>query len=193
MNYRYYRGSQVSAESVEFDITSQNGNYKTTCSIIVDLLICGISTFPCADGDDEELTLTQQLDILKLVQEERGKIIHKAGPKSLEDWENSGLGTFEDYFIPGDTVTEDLVEYFVNIMPPTTMRTDLIQIGEPFSHELDDGGCYRPTYNTFCKRDGVWWFVGWCFAQELTNRVTRASRLAERLNDIEKVIRKAEQ
>ena len=187
MKYRYHKGSRDSAECVEFDLYEENGDYKTTCVVNVYLLICGVSAFPCGNGDDETLDLYTQLEILSLVQEERGKIIHKAGAKSFKDWEDSGLGTFEDYFIPGDTVTEDLVEHFINIMPPTTMRPGFVQSGEPYSHEKDERGCYRDTYITFCINKGEWHFCGYCFAAQPTNRVMRPGKLAGRLYEVQKL------
>ena len=189
MNYRYYRGSENSAEAVEFDITNFKGDVVTTCSVNVDFLMCGINTFPCGDGTDEKLTPEIRYEILKFVEQEREKIIHKAGPKSMEDWENSGLRSFNEYFIPGDKVTEDVYDNFLDIMPPATMRRNLLQVGEPAAHEKDpETGKYRATYLTFERVNGEWYYVGECFIGETTNRRTYPGRLAEQLAEVEHTI-----
>lgn len=187
MKYTYYKGTENSREVVEFETTAEPLYRATMCVVDIDLLLCGVASFPCGSGDDVKLTLEQQRDILLLVQEERGKLIHKAGPKSLADWQNSGLRTFEEYFIPGDTVTEDLVGYFINIMPPHSMGS-IVQAGEPFSHENDGKGNYRATYITFAKKDGEWWFAGYCFSKETTNQISRRGRLAARIFDVQYLI-----
>lgn len=188
MKYTYYKGTENSREVVEFETTAEPLYRTTMCVVDIDLLLCGVASFPCGSGDDVKLTLEQQRDILLLIQEERGKLIHKAGPKSLADWQNSGLRTFEEYFLPGDTVTEDLVDYFTNIMPPQTMWNNLVQAGEPYSHERDVNGMPRATFLTFSKQDGQWYFAGYCFSKETKNQVTRRGRLAAKIFDIQYLI-----
>ena len=192
MNYRYLKGSEHSCESVEFDTA------ETTCVVNVDLLLCGVKKFPCGDGSDERLTTERRYEILKFVEQEREKLVHKDGAKSMEDWENSGLGSFDEFFFPGDTVAEDVYDNFLNILPPATMRQNLLQVGEPAAHEKDPAtGNYRATYSTFVRTDGLWWYAGECFRGETVNRRTRPGRLAERIAEVEKDIerenRKGEQ
>lgn len=98
MKYKYLRGSKDSREVFEFDI-SKRGQYITTCVVDVDLLLCGIKTFPCGNGDDFKLTGQQQLDILELVAAERRKITSGIEIKTMESWYGSGLN-FEDYYHP---------------------------------------------------------------------------------------------
>lgn len=187
--YTYLKGSENSREVVEFETTAEPLYRATTCVVDVDLLICGITTFPCGSGDDVKLTLEQRKDILTLVQEERGKMIHVPGPKTMQMWHDSGLRTFEEFFLPGDTVAEDIIEYFTNIMPPQTMWSGLLQAGEPYSHEYDQQtGKHRATYSTFSKVNGEWYFAGYCFSKETKNQVTRMGRLAAALFDVEYLI-----
>ena len=193
MKYTYHRGSENSQECVDFDLRRENGDYITTCVVNVDLLICGVSQHPCGNGDDEALSVKEQLDVLNLVEQERNKLIHKEGAKSLQDWKDSGLRTFEEYFQPGDIVTEDLVEYFVNILPPRTCYAGFVQAGEAFSHEKNDKGIYKAIYVTFVKPKGQWVFAGWCFGGEITNINNRPGRLEERIRELKERIRKAEQ
>ena len=170
--YRYIRGSRDNREAVEFDI-SKRGQYITTCVVDVSLLLCGILSFPCGNGDDVTLTGQHQLDILELVQAEREKITSGIEVKTMESWYGSGLN-FDDYCFPGDTVGEDIVDYFVNVVPPVTLRYDCIQAGEEHSSEPDGSGKYRATYTTFHRMgDGRCRFDGYCFKGENQNRVDK--------------------
>lgn len=187
MNYRYYRGSEHSRETVEFDTK------ETTCVVNIDLLICGIKSFPCGNGDDIRLTTQERYDILKFVEAERNKFIHKAGAKSMEDWENSGLGSFDEYFFPGDTVTEDVYLNFLNILPPAVNRGGLLQVGEAAAFETDpETGKQRSTYTTFANVNGEWWYAGECFIGETVNRRTRPGNLERAIMKTEKELKKAE-
>ena len=190
MNYRYIKGSEHRREAVEFDLKEL---HPTTCVVDVDLLLCGITAVRCVNDAYIILTLEQQRDILNLVTEERGKMIHAAGPKSMQSWEESGLGSFDEFFLPGDTVTEDVYDNFLDILPPATMRQNLLQVGEPAAHEKDpDTGKYRATYSTFVRTDGLWWYAGECFLGETVNRRTRPGRLEKRLAEVEKLIKAEE-
>lgn len=192
MKYKYLRGSKDSREVFEFDI-SKRGQYITTCVVDVDLLLCGIKTFPCGNGDDFKLTGQQQLDILELVAAERRKITSGIEIKTMESWYGSGLN-FEDYCFPGDTVGEDIVDYFVNVVPPVTLRYDCVQAGEEHSCEPDGSGKYRATYTTFHRTgDGRFRFDGYCFKGENQNRVEKTysqqrfeKRLAEAREEAER-------
>ena len=170
--YKYLRGSRDSREIVEFDI-SKRGQYITTCVVDVDLLLCGILSFPCGNGDDVTLTGQRQLDILELVQAEREKITSGIEVKTMESWYGSGLN-FDDYCFPGDTVGEDIVDYFVNVVSPVTLRYDCMQAGEEHSCEPDGSGKYRATYTTFHRTGDVRFrFDGYCFKGENQNRVEK--------------------
>ena len=190
--YKYLRGSRDSREVVEFDI-SKRGQYITTCVADVSLLLCGILSFPCGNGDDVTLNGQQQLDILELVQAEREKITSGIEVKTMESWYGSGLN-FDDYCFPGDTVGEDIVDYFVNAVPPVTLRYDCIQAGEEHSCEPDGYGKCRATYTTFHRTgDGRCRFDGYCFEGENQNRVEKTysqqrfeKRLAEAREEAEK-------
>ena len=190
--YKYLRGSRDSREIVEFDI-SKRGQYITTCVVDVDLLLCGILSFPCGNGDDVTLTGQQQLDILELVQAEREKITSGIEVKTMESWYGSGLN-FDDYCYPGYTVGEDNVDYIENVVSPVTLRYDCMQAGEEHSCEPDGSGKYRATYTTFHRTgDGRCRFDGYCFKGENQNRVEKTysqqrfeKRLAEAREEAER-------
>lgn len=182
--YRYIRGGERSREAVEWDI-KRGGQYITTCVVDVDLLICGIRAFPCGNGDDVKLTPEQRLAILETVQEERRRILDRYPVKTYKGWYESGLPTFEDYCKPGDEVDEELVDYFVNSVPPVLMLSFCTQAGEPYSSEPgDERNCYRPTFTTFHDLGGGRWrFDGYCFYKENVNRVNRGTRLEQRIEE----------
>lgn len=72
--------------------------------------------------------------------------------------------SFCDIVNPGDAVSEEIVYDFLCALPPTTNRANLMQSGEPYSHRLDPRtGCYEPTYITFQRREGQWYYCGCCF------------------------------
>lgn len=186
--YRYLKGTDYSSrERVEFDLQGSEGDMPTTCVVDVDLLLCGIKTAPCGNGEDIKLTTEQITEILKFVQEEREKIITATTPKSHESWRESGLGKFGEYFRVGDEVTEELVDYFMDLLPPAFMGYGMLQVGEPYSSELDpDTNTWRNTYTTFAKSEGKWKYVGECFYKQDINRVKQLDRLERALGEIEK-------
>ena len=137
-------------------------------------------------GQRVYLSDKEALEILALVREERDKVIHISGDKSMASWRESGLNYFETYFIPGDTVTADVVDHYINIYPPLAMRSEYVQAGEPYNRERNpDTGALQSTYITFYRYQGMWWFAGYCFANEKTNRVMDYDRLARRIDELE--------
>lgn len=94
---------------------------------------------------------------------------------SMADW--SAVGDFEKAAKPGDLVDEEIVEEFVNCLPPTTLRGDLVQAGEPYSHQYDpEADRWRATYTTFAKVDGEWTYCGKCFVGKC--RITKMPDIA---------------
>lgn len=189
--YRYIKGSEKQRESVEFSLPAGENEKATVCTVNVDMLLCGVRKAQCGDFEAITLTARQTVDILRLVTEEREKIITATSPKSNESWHESGLGDFGEYFRIGDEVTEELVDYFMDLLPPAYMGYGMLQVGEPYSHENDpETGKYRATYTTFIKSDGKWRYVGECFYKQETNRATRNDRLARALNEAETLLGK---
>lgn len=81
---------------------------------------------------------------------------------TMDLWKASG--DFEKAANPGDLVDEEVVEEFVGLLPPTTLRGNLVQVGEPYSCQYDpDTDRWRSTYTTFAKVDGKWTYCGKCF------------------------------
>lgn len=91
--------------------------------------------------------------------------------KTLAGWYESDCGSFEAYCKPGELVDEDMVDYFLNILPPRAMRAGYIQAGEPYSTAMDpETNKTSGTYITFAKvRKGVWEYKGHCFPNKDVN------------------------
>lgn len=72
----------------------------------------------------------------------------------------------------GDLVEEQVVDNFMDMLPPACMRSDCSQVGEPYSHRIDEKtGKSRPTFATFRRVEkGVWEYRGNCFRGENTER-----------------------
>jgi hypothetical protein len=72
----------------------------------------------------------------------------------------------------GDLVTRQVVDNFMDALPPASMRYDCSQLGEPYSHMKDPAsGRIRPTFLTFrAIACGVWMCCGHCFAGENVER-----------------------
>lgn len=187
--YRYIKGTENNREMVEFEGLSEPLRQAVTMHIDVDLLLCGINKAQYGNGCSVELEPRQRYDILKLVQEEREKIITATSPKSQQSWHDSGLGQFGEYFRVGDEVTEELVDYFMDLLPPAYMGYGMLQVGEPYSHENDpDTGKWRATYTTFVKSEGKWRYVGECFYKQEINRVKNHDRVAKALAEAEREV-----
>jgi hypothetical protein len=86
---------------------------------------------------------------------------------TMEDWQEAG--DFGSIAKPGDAVDERIVDEFLNCVPPRTMRANLVQCGEPYGHREDPRtGGWRPTFITFERRLGQWYYRGHCFSGEVS-------------------------
>lgn len=84
--------------------------------------------------------------------------------KTMKDWHESKIGSFDQFCKPGDIVGQDIVDEFVNSLPPVTQHSNFVQTGEPYSHELDkEDNKFKATYTTFEKEQGNWVYKGNCF------------------------------
>lgn len=110
------------------------------------------------------------LRIMKQEYQEALRETEALKPKTMEGWRVFAEETHEysmyAYLQKGDVVGEDVVNYFVNMLPPATNRASLVQIGSPYDSVEDRDGKLRPTFGTFAKENGVWRFCGNCFRGE---------------------------
>lgn len=185
-DYKYLRGDEDSPECVEFSVTGRSGNYITTCVVNVRLLASGFRAFPCGNGDDLKLTAAERLTILRLVRQMRELYRASLPVKTYVGWQKSGFGDLMDYIEPGDETDAEMVDYFVNVLPPHIMRGDLVQAGEPYGSQYDpEGERHRMTYITFSKTGGKWFYSGLCFHGETVNRETDVRAIDWTIKELE--------
>ena len=99
--------------------------------------------------------------------------------KTLEGWHERGKtnekNDWDDYCKPGNEVDREVYDYFLDIMPPRTMRRGYFQVGEPKDHRKDDDGKWKGTYMTFAveeQEDGSrkYVYLGNCFPGKWENQ-----------------------
>lgn len=113
------------------------------------------------DIDDYDEYTYAVFDTYQIAKDYYDKLIK---PKTMEDWNKSKENYFNDFCKPGDIVSRDIVDYFINSLPPVTFRENFVQAGEPYSHRIDpeDKIC-KATYITFEKGKENWIYKGNCF------------------------------
>lgn len=88
--------------------------------------------------------------------------------KTMNEWKQSDKNDFSDFCKVDDKVSEDIINYFRDVMPPIIDRNNLLQVGEPYSHKLDkQDNKFKPTYITFEKEENFWVYKGDCFKDKL--------------------------
>lgn len=118
------------------------------------------------------------------VMKEKSQVVSKYGDCRIlngrkvlnRDW------MYCDALMAGDLVENDVVDDFMNCLPPACYRSDCAQLGEAHSTEKDHTGKYRSTYLTFKRFDKeTWEFCGYCFRGENIspeNKMTEERRTA---------------
>lgn len=73
---------------------------------------------------------------------------------------------FEDPQV-GTLFTQNVVDLFMDCLPPACMRYDCSQLGEAYSHVKSEEGTLKATCLTFkCVGNDTWQFCGNCFCGE---------------------------
>lgn len=78
--------------------------------------------------------------------------------KTYANWK----GDLHEYLQVGDLVDEEIVEHFINVMPPACYRSTCIQMGAAYTH-IDN----KPVYATLSKTEKGWTYAGHCFRGEV--------------------------
>ncbi|WP_258959285.1 hypothetical protein [Paenibacillus tyrfis] len=81
--------------------------------------------------------------------------------KTYAGWE----GSLNEYLSIDDLVDEGIVNYFINVLPPACFTSQVIQMGESYSHI---GG--KPTFPTLKKTSQGWAYAGNCFMGQTENQ-----------------------
>lgn len=79
----------------------------------------------------------------------------------------------------GNYVENEVVDNFMDMLPPACWRSDCAQIGEPAEHMLDKrDGKYKPTYSTFKRIEkDIWEYCGNCFRGENVQKGEKINEL----------------
>ena len=83
--------------------------------------------------------------------------------KTFRNWTATAM-SLTSFLKPGDEVDQEMADYFINAVPPKTMTTDLIQLGEPYDHFRDQARKYRPVFATLKRQGEKWFYAGICFS-----------------------------
>ena len=158
----YHRGGRAARERICIPVVDRSGAVTTYLDLPVTLLEAGVVYLRLDDGSDIFLSNTQMALIANEVERQRAECAG-TGLKTLGKWFESGLPTAEDYLEPGDKIDEDLIGYFLDVLPPRTNRAGLLQVGGEISTAKDVNGRWQPTYLTFKRQGGTWRYAGRCF------------------------------
>lgn len=94
--------------------------------------------------------------------------------KTISGWcefyDRTGKGSWSDYAEVGSVVAEDVIDNFLDILPPRSFDYGYLQVGEVYNHIEDENGKVKGLYMTFAKFNGEWKYCGYCFANETINR-----------------------
>lgn len=99
-----------------------------------------------------------------------------ASVKTIEGWNRSSALEIEDYLQIGDRVDAGMVEYFRNVVSPTTNDDGLVQAGEAYSRQAHPlTGEIQDTYLTFtalaAEESAGWVYCGDCFRGDIIPHV----------------------
>lgn len=89
--------------------------------------------------------------------------------KSIKGWEESEADNWGEYCKPGELVGEDVFDYFLNVLPPESLKKGYLQVGEPHGSGMNPRtGKYQSTYLTFVSAEEkrVYRYCGACFPGE---------------------------
>ena len=87
--------------------------------------------------------------------------------KTYQDWNTAS--TLTSYLNPEDEIDQEMVNYFCEKLPPQTMTSTVIQIGEPYNHYMDKSRKWHPVFPTIKRIKDQWIYKGLCFL-EILNR-----------------------
>lgn len=126
-------------------------------------LLLKISRKVLMDSVNEAMEILEEYaeDLIKITAP-REKVID-GEVKTLQGWRDSGINSFSDYVKEGDKVAVDIVDYFIELLPPRYYEKGFFQVGEPYDH-VKEGGRYQ-TFIYLYKDDRygeVWQCKGNC-------------------------------
>ena len=94
--------------------------------------------------------------------------------KPFDGWHKfsveTGKHSYYDYAKPGDIVDRETFDYFLEVLPPVTMKRGYFQVGEPHSTAKAEDGTRKETWATFAKEGDRYIYLGHCFIGERKHR-----------------------
>ena len=141
-----------------------------TVDINVAQMLNGGLYFKNTAGEKVKLTLTQIYTAYQATVIEQDKLKYNGKPKTFDEWTESGAIDFDSYVGMGNEVDEAIVGNFLELLPPACHTSHLMQMGEPNEHLPDEKGNFLPTFMTFEKVEGKWYYRGYCFHCETRNQ-----------------------
>lgn len=158
----YIPASDKKSGVVIFKYITESG--ERTLSVNPDDLIQKKKFGVNENGQPIELTDTEVLNTLIFTEKYKMTIRGKEKVKTLKGWQESGFRTFEEYVKPNNLVSEDMVNYFINISTPVIWNSLYVQTGGPITHIIDNNGKEQPCFITFKRdtNDSDWKYVGNC-------------------------------
>ena len=144
-------------------IGKSDGKPVANLETAVILVECGNIYHYLDNGFAVRLSDTQMVTVANEILKKRAEV-RGTGLKTLSGWRESGLPSVEDYLEVGDEVDSEMLDYFLNVLPPRTNRAGLLQAGGEISTAKNIGGGWLPTHLTFKQQGGTWRYAGRCFA-----------------------------
>lgn len=141
-----------------------------TVEVNVTQMLNGGTVFNDQDGNRIELTATHKFAVLQCALVAQEQLKYSSQEKTFDEWTSSGAIDFDSYVEIDDEVDEAIVQNFLEMLPPAYNSSVYMQMGEVNAYLPDEKGSIRPTYMTFEKENGKWYYRGYCFLGMNKNR-----------------------
>lgn len=143
--------------------------HESKIEIQSDHLLGGATHFKDQSGEMLELDASEIYAILHTILSEQSQVKYNQVQKTYEGWTSSGAA-FDNYVNLNDEVDKEIVNNFLEMLPPAYHTPCMVQMGEPNEHLPDGRGNFRATYMTFERVSDKWYYRGYCFEGERQNR-----------------------
>lgn len=161
---QYNKGGLHNMERIAVPVISKSdGEPVANLETTVILVECGNIYHYLDNGFAVRLSDAQMVTVANEILKKRAEV-RGTGLKTLSGWRESGLPSVEDYLEVWDEVDGEMLDYFLNVLPPRTNRAGLLQAGGEISTVKNIDGGWLPTHLTFKQQGGTWRYAGRCFA-----------------------------
>lgn len=100
--------------------------------------------------------------------------------KTMAEWNVNGVD-FTKYVEDYDEIDEELYNYFMDVLPPMSLRTTQgfvdcgFQCSEPYDIVYDNEGNGHNTYSTFGKKNGKYYYMGLNVKGQVFTKIKRSA------------------